>query len=48
MLAGMLLAWAGLDDLDLIGRVVLIFAFLTACQTALERLPWAPDRTHQQ
>lgn len=47
-LGGMLIAWVGLDDLDVIGRVVLIFAFLTACQTALERLPWASDRTHQQ
>jgi hypothetical protein len=48
MLGGMLIAWAGLDDLDLIGRVVLIFAFLTACQTALERIPSASDLTHQQ
>ena len=40
------LAWLGLDDLDLIGRVVLIFAFLTACQAALERLPSTIDPNH--
>jgi hypothetical protein len=37
MLGGLLLAWAALDDLDLIGRIVLIFAFLTLCEAASER-----------
>jgi hypothetical protein len=46
VLGGMLIAWVGLDDLDLIGRVVLVFAFLTACQTALERLPSTFGRKH--
>jgi hypothetical protein len=46
MLGGMLIAWVGLDDLDLIGRVVLVFAFLTACQTALECLPSTFGRTN--
>jgi hypothetical protein len=45
-LGGSLLAWMDLDDLDLIGRVVLVFAFLTACQAALERLPWSFGRTN--
>ncbi len=37
-LAGMLLAWAGLDDLDLVGRIVLVFGFLSVTEVALTRL----------
>jgi hypothetical protein len=37
-LGGRLMSWAGLDDVDPIGRLVLVFAFLTVCQAAQERL----------
>jgi hypothetical protein len=33
--AGMVLAWAGLDDLDVPARVAAEFAFLSACEAAL-------------
>jgi hypothetical protein len=45
---GTLIAWVGLDDLDLIGRVVLLFAFLSACQSVLERFPSIFDLNHTQ
>jgi small neutral amino acid transporter SnatA (MarC family) len=48
LLGGMIMDWTGLDDLDLIGRVVLIFAFLTVCQTGLERFSSAFNPGHQQ
>ena len=35
---GAVLEWAGLDDLDAVGRLVLVFAFLSACEAALGRL----------
>jgi hypothetical protein len=35
---GMLLAWAGLEDLDVPVRIALVFAFLAACETVLARL----------
>lgn len=44
-LGGMLLALAGLDDLDLIGRIVLIFAFLTLCEAVLARVRSVLDRS---
>ncbi len=48
MLGGTLLALAGLDDLDLIGRTVLIFAFLTVCEAVHERVRSVldPSRHH--
>lgn len=48
MLGGVLLALTGLDDLDLIGRTVLIFAFLTLCEAMLElvRSVSDPSRHH--
>lgn len=48
MLGGMLLALAGLDDLDLIGQTVLIFAFLTLCEAVLERVRSVLDPLHRQ
>lgn len=36
---GLLLAWAGLDELDLPGRVCLVFAVLLAMEAVLARLP---------
>jgi hypothetical protein len=38
MIGGMLLAWAGLEDLDVPARIALVFAFLTACEAALVRI----------
>jgi hypothetical protein len=32
---GEVLAWAGLDALDVVGRLVLVFAFLTGCEAVL-------------
>lgn len=48
MLGGVLLALTGLDDLDLIGRTVLVFAFLTLCEAVLERVLSVsdPSRNH--
>lgn len=48
MLGGVLLALAGLDDFDLIGRTVLIFAFLTVCEAVLERVRSALDPSRHQ
>jgi len=36
--AGMVLAWAGLDDLDVPARVAAVFVFLSGCEAALARL----------
>jgi len=47
-LGGMLIGWLGLDDLDLIGRILLIFGFLTACQAAQERLQVSAVNAHHQ
>lgn len=44
---GALLAWAGLDDLDLPARVVLVFAFLSVCQAVLQRFPGVLHRINQ-
>lgn len=38
VLGGLALAWAGLDDLDPLGRIVFVFGYLTACQAVHERL----------
>ena len=46
MVGGMLLALAGLDDLDLIGRIVLIFAFLTLCEAVLARVRSVLEPSH--
>ena len=45
-LGGMLLALIGLDDLDLIGRTVLIFAFLIVCEAVLKRVLSVLDPLH--
>jgi hypothetical protein len=47
-LGGLLIASLGLDDLDLIGRVFLVFAFLTACQAVPERLRRGNGNAHHQ
>ncbi len=38
MAAGILLDWAGLEDLDVPARIALVFSFLTACEAVLVRL----------
>lgn len=43
-LAGLLAEWAGIGDLDLVVRVVAIFAYLTLAQAASERLVGAPSK----
>ena len=48
MLGGVLLALTGLDDLDLIGRTVLIFAFLTACEAVPARVRSVLDPSRHQ
>ena len=45
-LGGMLLALVGLADLDLIGRIVLIFAFLTLCEAVLARVRSVLEPSH--
>jgi hypothetical protein len=42
---GELLAWAGLDALDLPGRVVLVFGFLSVCEVALALTPGAGGKS---
>jgi hypothetical protein len=39
---GSLLEWLGLDELDPVGRLVLVFLFLTVCESALGWLRPAP------
>ena len=38
ILAGLLAGWAGIDDLDLVVRVVAVFGYLTLAQALSERL----------
>jgi hypothetical protein len=38
-LAGVVEVWTGLDDLDLLGRVLVVFAGLTGAEMVLARLP---------
>jgi hypothetical protein len=45
---GLLIASLGLDDPNLIGRLFLVFAFLTACQAVLERLQRRNGNAHHQ
>ena len=42
VLGGMALAWLGLDDLDVVGRVVLVFGFLSLCQGVVEKFSRHP------
>jgi hypothetical protein len=45
---GVVLEWAGLDELDTVGRLVLVFAFLTACEAILTRLLPRLQSTHPE
>jgi hypothetical protein len=44
MFAGVLLRWIGLDDVDIVGRVCLEFAFLTGAEFAFTRLVSQEER----
>ena len=41
-----LLAWTGLTELDVPARIVLVFAFLTVCEAALQRLAPSIPQPH--
>lgn len=45
---GVVLEWAGLDELDTVGRLVLVFALLTACEAVLTRLLSRLLRAHPE